>query len=202
MPSLCPKPRTITAVILAGGQGSRMGGIDKGLVLFHNKPLIEHVLDTITPYVDTVLISANRSREQYEHFGYPVLADTLPDYPGPLAGILTALENSTDELLLAVPCDTPLLPNDLVGRLSSALRSSGAEIAIPSDGTRLHAAILLMEHSVTCELRSYLQAGERKVQGWLQRHHTVHVDFSDTPGAFANLNTLDELQELEQQRGH
>ncbi|HEY0635765.1 MAG TPA: molybdenum cofactor guanylyltransferase MobA [Gammaproteobacteria bacterium] len=202
MPSPCPKPRTITAVILAGGQGSRMGGIDKGLVLFRNKPLIEHVLDTITPYVDNVLISANRSREQYERFGYPVLADSLPDYPGPLAGILTALENSTAELLLAVPCDTPLLPSDLVVRLSNALRSSGAEIAIPSDGTQLHAAILLMEHSVTGELRSYLRAGERKVQSWLQRHRTVQVDFSDAPGAFANLNTLDELQELEQQHGH
>ncbi|HEY0722067.1 MAG TPA: molybdenum cofactor guanylyltransferase MobA [Gammaproteobacteria bacterium] len=192
----------ITAVILAGGQGSRMGGIDKGLVNFRGKPLIAHVIERIAPQTDQILINANRSQERYAEFGYPLIADTLPDYPGPLAGILAALEVLESERLLAVPCDTPLLPVDLVQRLSNALDVSGAAIAIPVAGERLHASIMLMRRGVARDLRDYLLAGERKVQLWLRRQHTVHVDFSDNPGAFANLNTLDEIRELEHHGGH
>lgn len=202
MPPEPVTPRTITAVILAGGQGSRMGGIDKGLVTFRGKPLIEHVIERIAPQTGTLLISANRSHERYAKFGYPIIADTLPDFPGPLAGILAALEITESALLLAVPCDTPLLPADLVQRLADALERSGADIAIPSDGERLHAAVMLMHRSVITDLRDYLLAGERKVQLWLQRHRTVHIDFSDNPGAFANLNTLGELRRLELHNGH
>lgn len=193
---------TITTVILAGGEGRRMGGIDKGLVLFRGKPLVEHVIERLAPQTGKLLISANRSEQQYDNYGYPVIADTLPDFPGPLAGILTALERIDDELLLSVPCDTPQLPDDLVQRLVKALADSGADIAIPFDGERLHAAIMLMRRSVAPDLRTYLLSGERKVQLWLKRHHTVQVDFSDQPRAFANLNTLDELKHLEQHGGH
>lgn len=202
MPSPSPLSSPITAVILAGGEGRRMGGIDKGLVPFKGKPLVEHVLARIAPQCDTVLISANRSQEYYGEYGYPVLADTLPDFPGPLAGILTALETIDSGLLLAVPCDTPLLPADLVERLADALDAQQADIAIPFDGARVHAAILLMRRSVAADLRDYLLSGERKVQLWLKRQRTVQADFSDEAAAFANLNTLAELNQLEQQGDH
>ncbi len=199
---LHPQQADITAVILAGGEGRRMGGIDKGLVLFQGKPLVEHVIARIAPQTEKLLISANRSEHHYEKYGYPVIADTLPGYPGPLAGILAALEVSDAELLLAVPCDTPLLPHDLVERLKKVLVEHHAEIAIPFDGQRLHAAIMLMHRSVASSLRDYLLAGERKVQLWLKRHRTVQADFSEQAAAFANLNTLDELAHLELHGGH
>lgn len=179
-----------------------MGGIDKGLVQFRGKPLVEHVIARIAPQADKLLISANRSEQRYKSYGYPVIADTLPDFPGPLAGILAALEVIDTELLLVVPCDTPLLPDNLVRRLENALRENNADIAIPFDGVRIHAAIMLMRRPVVSDLRSYLVSGERKVQLWLKRHRTVQADFSDNPGAFANLNTLNELTHLEQQGGH
>lgn len=202
MPSHPLHTSTIATVILAGGEGRRMGGVDKGLVLFRGKPLVAHVIERLAPQTGKLLISANRSVQQYGNYGYPVIADTLPDYPGPLAGILAALEFIDDELLLAVPCDTPQLPHDLAQRLAKALDDNHADIAIPFDGERLHAAILLMRRTVAADLRAYLLSGERKVQLWLKRHHTVQVDFSDQPGAFANLNTLEELKHLEQHGGH
>lgn len=179
-----------------------MGGVDKGLVLFQGKPLIEHVIARLAPQTGKLLISANRSEQHYGKYGYPVLADTLPDFPGPLAGILAALEVVDTELLLAVPCDTPSLPGDLVQRLGNALAENSADIAIPFDGERVHAAIMLMRRSLAGDLRHYLLAGERKVQLWLKRHKTAQADFSDNPGAFANLNTLAELIRLEQCSGH
>lgn len=202
MPNPLPHTTAITAVILAGGEGRRMGGQDKGLVPFRGRPLIAHVIERLHPQVTTLLISANRSAQRYREFGYPVVADTLPDFPGPLAGILAALEQSRSELLLAVPCDTPLLPADLVARLATALAAQRAEIAIPIAGGQLHAAFLLMRREVMDDLRDYLSDGERKVQLWLARHRTVHVDFSDAAAAFTNLNTVEELQALEQPCDH
>lgn len=179
-----------------------MGGSDKGLLPFHQRPLIAHVIERIAPQVNEIYISANRSLPQYQSFGYPVLTDSLPDFPGPLAGVLTATEQCTCEYLLIVPCDTPLLPADLVQRLYSALIAQNADLAIPYDGKQLQAAIMLMRTSLKNDLKAYLLAGERRVQNWLERHRAVHVDFSDEQVAFVNLNTLVELQTLEQDRGH
>ena len=195
-------PPAVTAVILAGGQGSRMGGSDKGLVMFRGKPLVQHVIERIAPQTRKIVISANRSRERYEEFGYPVIADTLPDFPGPLAGILAALESIDSDILLAVPCDTPLLPDDLVQRLLKALTKNSADIAIPFDGERVQPAVMLMRRCVAADLRDYLISGERKVQWWLKRHHTVQADFSGEAAAFANLNTLADLALLEQHSAH
>jgi molybdopterin-guanine dinucleotide biosynthesis protein A len=189
-------------VILAGGLGRRMGGIDKGLVSFHGRPLVAHVIERIAPQVDALMISANRSLESYQSFGYSVISDALPDFPGPLAGVLTALKSCSSELLLTVPCDTPLLPTDLVPRLLAALEAQGADIAIPHDGEQLQAAIMLMRASVKEDLQAYLLAGERRVQTWLDGHRTISVDYSDQRDAFVNLNTLPELHSLEQSRGH
>jgi molybdopterin-guanine dinucleotide biosynthesis protein A len=200
--SLQPNSSTISAVILAGGAGRRMGGVDKGLVIFRGKPLVEHVIARIAHQAGKLLISANRSEHHYEKYGYPLVADTLPDFPGPLAGILAALEVIDTDLLLAVPCDTPVLPGDLVQRLRQALTDNNADIAIPFDGVRAQAAIMLLRRSLASDLHDYLLSGERKVQLWLKRHKTAHADFSDQPGAFANLNTLDELTHLEQHGGH
>lgn len=179
-----------------------MGGIDKGLIPFRGQPLVEHVIARIAPQTGKLLISANRSEANYGKYGYPVIADTLPDYPGPLAGILAALQVIDTDLLLAVPCDTPLLPGDLVQRLAKALADNNADMAVPFDGTRVHAAVMLIHRSLASDLRDYLLSGERKVQLWLKRHRTVQVDFSGQANAFVNLNTPDELTSLEQHCGH
>ncbi|MEW8500460.1 MAG: molybdenum cofactor guanylyltransferase MobA, partial [Candidatus Thiodiazotropha taylori] len=126
-----------TAVILAGGRGSRMGGNDKGLILFDGKPLIEHVVNTIAPQVGRLLINANRNMVEYQRFGYPVIRDELSGYQGPLAGIYSALEQITTSNLITVPCDGPRLPKDLVARLASAREAAAADIAVAHDGKRL-----------------------------------------------------------------
>ena len=128
----------ITALVLAGGKGRRMGGRDKGLLPFGDKPLVGHVLDAIAPQVGALLISANRNQADYRRFGYPVLADPLDDFQGPLAGFLAGLEQMQTAYLLTLPCDGPVVVDDLAGRLASGLTAADAEIAVAHDGRRLH----------------------------------------------------------------
>ena len=194
--SLPPSKQDITLIILAGGLGRRMRGRDKGLELFNGRPLIRHVLDALTPQVSTVLISANRNLEEYSQFGFPVIEDEYPDHRGPLAGCLAAMNKAATGYVLSTPCDTPLLPSDLVRRLATAL-ASGASVAVPHDGERAQRSIILMPTALRSDIDSFLRAGERKVGAWLNRHQVVNVDFSDIPDAFVNLNTRDECSRLE-----
>ena len=179
----------ITAVILAGGRGRRMGGRDKGLIELNGKPLIQHVIAAISPQVGPLVISANRNLQQYADLGYPVICDSLDGFQGPLAGILATMRSIGTPDMVTVPCDGPALPHDLVARLAAGRKAAGADIAVAHDGQRLHPVYALISRRVEHDLASFLESGGRKMHLWLQLHQVAAVDFSDTPEAFANINT-------------
>lgn len=189
---------SITGVILAGGRSRRMDGTDKALLPLAGQPLLAHIIAALRPQVNSLILNSNRPAAGYAQFGLPVIADSLPDQPGPLAGLLSALQASTSELILSVPCDTPGLPADLVARMRAELERTGASVCSVSDRERLHAAIMLVRRSTLPSLQGYLAAGQRKVQDWLRAQPHCVADFSDQPEAFSNINTPQELQALEQ----
>jgi molybdenum cofactor guanylyltransferase len=188
---------TITAVILAGGRGKRMGEADKGLQPLRGRGLVEWVLECIDPQVDELLIIANRNLERYLELGYPVLSDRIPNFAGPLAGLHAGLSQARSELVLAVPCDTPLLPDDLVARLSRALQSANADAAVARTAERAHSVICLCKVSLSDHLAAFIDGGGRKVGDWQATLKVVYVDFDAEPERFRNVNTLDDLRDLE-----
>ncbi len=202
-------PQDITGLILAGGRGSRMGGVDKGLQNFNGMPLALHTLMRLQLQVGTVMINANRNLSAYESFGVEVWPDVLADYAGPLAGFLTGLERCETPYLVTVPCDTPRFPLDLVARLAAALEREGAEIAMAAGPerdeqgqlkVRTQPVFCLLKVELLESLTRFTQGGGRKIDGWTAQHSTVVVPFDqagDDPLAFANANTLAELKQLE-----
>ncbi|HSO83080.1 molybdenum cofactor guanylyltransferase MobA [Thiocapsa sp.] len=191
-----PTPNDITGVILAGGRGSRMGGVDKGLAELAGRPLIEWVLDALAPQVGALLINANRHREIYAGYGVPVIADSDPGFKGPLAGMLSAMREARTDWILTVPCDGPLLPSDLVSRLIAALASSDAPLATVIEGERIHPVYALVPVSLEKMLAADLAAGTRKVADWVTRHRPALADFSNQPRAFANINSAEDVARL------
>lgn len=193
----------ITGLVLAGGRGSRMGGVDKGLQNHQGMPLALHALLKLQPQVGELMVNANRNLAAYEAFGAPVWPDALPDYPGPLAGLLTGLERCETPYLVSVPCDTPNFPPDLVERLAAALRAEDAEIAMAAtleDGVLRTQPVFCLTHAHLMEsLQAFLQSGERKIDRWTGRHRTAVVCFDD-PSFFFNANTTAELQQLQHGR--
>ncbi|MES9969043.1 MAG: molybdenum cofactor guanylyltransferase MobA [Candidatus Thiodiazotropha sp.] len=187
----------ITAVILAGGRGRRMGGEDKGLIDLNGKPLVQHVAAAIAPQVDAVLINANRNQERYQQFGYPVFADSLLNYQGPLAGFMAAMQLIETEDMLTLPCDGPLVPPDLVERLLKARQATAADIAVAHDGKRLQPVYALIPKRLAESLQRYLDGGDRKIDLWYEQHRVAHADFSDIPRTFININTLQERDSLQ-----
>jgi molybdenum cofactor guanylyltransferase len=195
----------ITGVILAGGRGSRMGGVDKGLQNFNGMPLALATLMRLQPQVGALMINANRNLGAYESFGVPVWPDVLPDYAGPLAGFLTALEHCETPWLVTVPCDTPLFPLNLVERLAAAAQEQDAEIAMAAareeDGQlRTQPVFCLLRVDLLESLVRFTQEGGRKIDKWTAQHRTAIVPFDrpgDPPRAFFNANTLAELHDLE-----
>jgi molybdopterin-guanine dinucleotide biosynthesis protein A len=191
----------ITGLVLSGGRGTRMGGVDKGLQHHLGLPLALHALLRLQPQVGPVMISANRNLKAYQSLGVPVWPDTLPDQPGPLAGLLTGLEHCTTPYLVTVPCDTPRFPGDLVLRLASALTEQDAELAMAA--TLDHGVLqpqpvfCLLHTALRGSLASYLQCGQRRVDRWTASHRQALVLFDDS-AAFFNANTLAELQKLDQ----
>ncbi len=202
-------PQDITGLILAGGRGSRMGGVDKGLQNFNGIPLALHTLMRLGPQVETVMVNANRNLSAYESFGASVWPDASADFAGPLSGFLVGLERAETPYVLTVPCDTPRLPLDLAERLAQALARENADIAMAAapetdaDGhthLRTQPVFCLMKIELSESLVKFTHAGGRKIDAWTAQHTTVVVPFdapSDDPLAFANVNTLTELQALE-----
>jgi molybdopterin-guanine dinucleotide biosynthesis protein A len=196
--------KDITGVVLAGGRGSRMGGIDKGMQPFDGAPLALHVLRRLAPQAAAMLISANRSIDEYaclgEPFGAKVVTDTLPDFPGPLAGIVAAMRAAPTDYVLTAPCDAPFLDENLAQTLADALIAHDADIAtavVEANGRRdLHPVFALLRASLADDLEASLRAGERKVRAWYARHKTVEVAFANVH-AFYNVNDLQQLAELE-----
>lgn len=188
---------TLTAVILAGGRGRRMGGQDKGLVELAGRPMVEYALDALRPQVDALLINANRNQARYGAFGLPVISDEIGEFFGPLAGIASALTHAAPGLLLTAPCDSPLIAADYAGRMRAALIGQDAEIAVARGEERLQPVFALLRTELRSSLMDYLAAGERKIDRWYARHGAVEVDFSDHPEMFLNVNDPEERTALE-----
>ena len=190
----------ITGLVLAGGRGSRMGGVDKGLQNFRGLPLALHTLMRLQMQVGVSLINANRNLAAYESFGVPVWPDAQADYPGPLAGFLAGLEHCETPYLVTVPCDTPHFPLDLVERLAAALEAEGADIAMAAtieNGERqVQPVFCLMKTALMESLVAFTGSGQREIDRWTAQHRCVEVMFDD-PNAFFNANTLAELQQLQ-----
>jgi len=192
----------ITGLILAGGRAQRMGGIDKGLVPFMGKPLIEYAIDRLTPQAKTILINANRNHDRYAHYGHTVIADQHPDFAGPLAGFAAGLEHCKTEYLLSVPCDSPVFPLNLSERMLQAMINTQSDVVYASSPDLsgvfwAQPVFCLMRRSVKQSLQAFLDQGGRKIDRWFETLPSSTVVFADA-AAFANTNTPEELQTLEQ----
>lgn len=184
---------TISAVILAGGKARRMQGRDKGLQLLHGKPLVQHVIEHLQPQISAIAINANRNQADYAQFGLPVFADELPDFQGPLSGMLTGLEQASTDFVLFTPCDSPFFPHNLLAKLKSAVENDRTFIAYACDTEREHPTFCLMSVSLKDKLRTYLASGERRLLQFMRENGGVSVTFEKNEGQFVNFNTLDDL---------
>lgn len=187
----------ITGVILAGGRGQRMGGVDKGLVALGGKPMVALALDALRPQVGTILINANRNIDEYAAFGCEVVSDGFEGFLGPLAGLASAMQAAKTDYLVTVPCDSPLLARDLVARLYAALRSNDADISVAHDGERLHPVFALLKRPLLPSLLDYLAEGGRKIDVWFARHALAIADLRDRADTFINVNSPEERAALE-----
>lgn len=188
----------ITGLVLAGGRGSRMGGVDKGLQLHLGRPLALHALERLRPQVGGLMVNANRHLDAYAAFGVPVHPDPLPEFPGPLAGLLAGLMHCRTPWLVTVPCDTPDFPADLVARLAEAAQEADIVMAasLEDGAVRTQPVFSLVRATLAADLRATLEAGERKVDRWTARHRMAVVHFEDAE-AFFNANTPQELARLQ-----
>lgn len=186
----------LTALILAGGQGRRLGGRDKGLVELAGRPIIEWVLQGIGPQVGRVLINANRNQARYAAYGHPVINDELADYQGPLAGFAAGMARAETPWLLTLPCDGPLVPPELAARMRAALAGQDAELAVAHDGERLQPVYALLPVSLARSLQAFLATGDRKIDRWYAQHRMATVDFSDCRDCFGNVNSPEDQQRL------
>ena len=187
----------ITGVILAGGRGRRMGGVDKGLQELCGRPLVAWVIERFGPQVDELLINANQNGDRYAVFGHRVLTDQISDFAGPLAGLQAALLGATHSLLATAPCDSPFLPSDLVLRLLQALTTSGADLAVARTFDQLQPVFCLCRRDVLPSLSEYLENGGRRVDRWHATLQVVEVAFDDQAEAFENINNCEELEHVE-----
>jgi molybdopterin-guanine dinucleotide biosynthesis protein A len=183
----------VTGIVLAGGQGRRMGGVDKGLVELDGAPMVARVLARLVPQVDEVLINANQNLDRYAAFGYPVVPDAVGGFAGPLAGLHAGMTRAGCELVVTVPCDSPFFPGDLVARLERALESGGSALAVARTFDQPHPVFCLARRTLLPHLAAFLEAGGRKIDLWYSTLAVAEVAFDDESDAFRNINTADEL---------
>lgn len=188
----------VAGVILAGGRARRMDNRDKGLVDFKGRPMVSYAIAALAPVVDSVFISANRNIDQYRQFGWPVISDQTDSFDGPLAGVLSAMMHADADVLLVMPCDSPLIKTEHLRKLLLIRAESNADVAVAFDGIRLHPVFLAIKTALQASLQEYLADGQRKVAVWLAQQNLVQVDFSDEPEIFKNINSMDELSMLEE----
>ncbi len=187
----------ITAVILAGGQGRRMNGQDKGLLEFNGEALIEILLRELKRQAVATLINANRNLERYRAYGLPVISDKLEDYQGPLAGFASAMDFVDSDFILTLPCDGPVIAADYVERFIASQTRSGASICVAFDGERLQPVHALIRVDLLTSLNQFLDSGDRKIDRWYALHDYMRTDFSDCAGMFRNINTPSDQQSLQ-----
>jgi molybdenum cofactor guanylyltransferase len=189
----------ITGLILAGGRGSRMGEVDKGLQIFQGKPMVAHVVSRLAKQVDHIIINANRNIETYAAFGHPVVSDAIGGFAGPLAGLHIGMTHATTPLIVTSPCDSPFLPLDLVARLHEELELHDADLAVAKTFDQAHPVFCLTKTSLAPHLEAFLESGQRKIDKWYASLQVVEVPFDDDEAAFANINTVAELTQLRAQ---
>jgi molybdopterin-guanine dinucleotide biosynthesis protein A len=183
----------VTGIVLAGGLGRRMGGIDKGLVPLRGRPLAGHALSRLAAQVDDVLISANQNLDRYAAFGVPVVPDAIAGFAGPLAGLHAGLQATQRAFVVTVPCDSPFLPRDLVARLMRGLVANAGEVAVARTFDQPHPVFALVRRTTLPHLTAFLAAGGRRIDAWHATLHAVEVRFDDEAEAFRNINTGDDL---------
>jgi len=179
--------------VFAGGQGRRMGGVDKGLVELDGRALVAHVIERLAPQVGELVINANQNRDRYAAFGYPVVADVIPDFAGPLAGLHAAMAGATTPYIVTSPCDSPFLPADLVARLALALAATPLDLAVARTFDQPHPVFSLVRTDVRPHLEAFLRGGGRKIDAWYATLRVADVRFDDEADAFRNINTAAEL---------
>jgi len=189
----------VSAVVLAGGMGRRMNGVDKGLVELAGRPMVQYVIDTLRKNVSTVLVNANRNQSSYEVFGARVVADSIEGYQGPLAGVEAAMSVVTTNWLYTCPCDSPLQPAQLLPHIWRQVQAAGAQIGMAHDGQRSQPVFSLINVELLTSLQDYLQRGERKIDRWFESHELLQVDCSDYARGFVNINTEAEKLQIEQE---
>ena len=183
----------VTGVVLAGGQGRRMGGVDKGFVELDGRPLIAHVIGRLAPQVGALVVNANQNAERYAAFGYPVVADAIAGFAGPLAGLHAGLAAAATPFVVTSPCDSPFLPSDLVSRLAAAFHGAAIDLAVARTFAQPHPVFALVRRAVLPHLAQFLSAGGRKIDAWYASLAIAEVAFDDEADAFRNINTPAEL---------
>jgi molybdenum cofactor guanylyltransferase len=188
--------RDITAVILAGGQGRRMGGQDKGLLDFGGRLLIEILIEALQNQQLGIMINANRNRSTYQSYGYPVIRDDLEDFQGPLAGFASAMAAVKTDFILTLPCDSPMLADNFAGRFIDVHNREQAPVCVAHDGERLQPVYALINTGLLDDLKRFLRSGERKIDRWYALYDYTTVDFSSDATMFENINTPEDQQRL------
>jgi molybdopterin-guanine dinucleotide biosynthesis protein A len=188
-----PSKSDVTGIVLAGGQGRRMGGVDKGLVELDGMPLVAHVIARLAPQVATLVVNANRNATRYAAFGYPVVPDALDGYAGPLAGLHAGMTAAATPFVVTAPCDSPYLPTDLVARLAAAAAADRADLAVAKTLSQPHPVFALVRRELLPHLDAFLAGGGRKIDAWYSTLAVVEVGFDDEAEAFRNFNTREEL---------
>jgi molybdenum cofactor guanylyltransferase len=183
----------VTGIVLAGGQGRRMGGVDKGLQLLHGKPMVASVLARLAPQVSEIVINANQNLETYASFGHRVVPDAIGGFAGPLAGLHAGLSEARHALVLTVPCDSPFLPLDLFIRLQKQIGEK--DLAVARTGDQPHPVFALVRTAVRKNLEDFLSRGGRKIDAWYSSLKVIEVSFDDEADAFRNINTREELND-------
>lgn len=183
----------VTGIVLAGGLGRRMGGVDKGLVELEGRPMVAYAIARLEPQVGALLVNANQNAARYAALGYPVVADAVAGFAGPLAGLQAGLGRTTTRFAVTVPCDSPFLPADLVARLGAGLLGANVQLAVAKTFDQPHPVFALVRTDVMPHLTAFLEGGGRKIDAWYATLATVEVAFDDCAEAFRNVNTRDEL---------
>ena len=192
--------KDITAVILAGGQGRRMGGEDKGLIKFDGRPIIEILIEKLTRQEVDIIINANRNHDIYQSYGLPVISDELADFQGPLAGFATAIKAVGTDYILTLPCDGPFLAENFVDLFIQSQSTSQSPICVAYDGERLQPVYALIDVNLLDSLNRFLESGDRKIDRWYAQHEYARVDFSTQKNMFGNINRPEDRQTLLDQK--
>jgi molybdopterin-guanine dinucleotide biosynthesis protein A len=185
-------------MVLAGGLARRFNSEDKGFISLLDRPLVSYALDALVQVADPVVINANRNQALYEALGYTVVPDLDQTFSGPLAGVLSVMRQADTKLVFSVPCDCPLINAEILLCMIQTLKDSHADCCIPDDGERVHPVFLLIRTALQDDLAAYLNSGERKIDRWLEQHKLVNADCSDQPDIFLNVNTPEQLKDLQQ----